>query len=73
MWAVAVCGAIVCVAEPLTIALLRRLVLPISVAALMTPNWVARHLDVPGGRSSHTLPTPRESVTVAAGMTPHCS
>jgi UDP-GlcNAc:undecaprenyl-phosphate GlcNAc-1-phosphate transferase len=38
-----VCGAIVVVAEPVTITLLRRLAV----------------MDVPGGRSSHTRPTPR--------------
>jgi UDP-GlcNAc:undecaprenyl-phosphate GlcNAc-1-phosphate transferase len=38
-----VCGAIVVVAEPVTIALLRRMAV----------------MDVPGGRSSHTRPTPR--------------
>jgi UDP-GlcNAc:undecaprenyl-phosphate/decaprenyl-phosphate GlcNAc-1-phosphate transferase len=43
VWAVSACGALVLVAEPLTIALLRRLAV----------------LDVPGGRSSHSVPTPR--------------
>jgi UDP-GlcNAc:undecaprenyl-phosphate/decaprenyl-phosphate GlcNAc-1-phosphate transferase len=43
MWSIALCGAIVIVAEPLTIALLGRLAV----------------LDVPVGRSSHTVPTPR--------------
>jgi len=43
MWAVSACGVIVLVAEPLTIALLRRLAV----------------LDMPGGRSSHSVPTPR--------------
>jgi UDP-GlcNAc:undecaprenyl-phosphate GlcNAc-1-phosphate transferase len=43
VWAVAGCGVIVAVAEPLTIALLRRLTV----------------LDVPGARSSHSVPTPR--------------
>jgi UDP-GlcNAc:undecaprenyl-phosphate GlcNAc-1-phosphate transferase len=43
VWAVVVCGAIVVVAEPLMIALLRRLAV----------------LDVPGARSSHSVPTPR--------------
>jgi dihydropteroate synthase len=31
-------------------------VLPISVAALMTPKWVARHLDVPAGIDRVILP-----------------
>ena len=31
-------------------------VLPISVAALMTPNWVARHLEVPPGVARVILP-----------------
>jgi len=31
-------------------------VLPISVAALMTPRWVARHLDVPQGIDRVVLP-----------------
>jgi dihydropteroate synthase len=31
-------------------------VLPISVAALMTPQWVARHLDVPEGIEKVILP-----------------
>ena len=31
-------------------------VLPISVAALMTPRWVARHLDVPDGVERVILP-----------------
>lgn len=31
-------------------------VLPISVAALMTPQWVARHLDVPAGIDRIILP-----------------
>ena len=31
-------------------------VLPISVAALMTPQWVARHLDVPAGVEKVILP-----------------
>ncbi len=31
-------------------------VLPISVAALMTPQWVARHLDVPEGVEKVILP-----------------
>jgi len=31
-------------------------VLPISVAALMTPGWVARHLDVPAGIDRIILP-----------------
>ena len=43
VWAVAVCGGIVLATEPLTIALLRRLAV----------------FDVPGRRSSHSVPTPR--------------
>src|SRR3954449_9292704 len=31
-------------------------VLPISVAALMPPKWVARHLDVPSGIDRIVLP-----------------
>ena len=31
-------------------------VLPISVAALMTPRWVARHLEVPAGIDRVILP-----------------
>jgi dihydropteroate synthase len=31
-------------------------VLPISVAALMTPRWVARHLEIPPGTSRVVLP-----------------
>ena len=41
--AVAACGGIVLLAEPVTVAVLRR--------------WEV--IDVPGGRSSHTVPTPR--------------
>ena len=41
--AVAACGGIVLLAEPVTVAVLRR--------------WEVN--DVPGGRSSHTVPTPR--------------
>jgi UDP-GlcNAc:undecaprenyl-phosphate GlcNAc-1-phosphate transferase len=52
-WAVAACGATVLAAEPLTIALLRRLAV----------------LDVPGARSSHTVPTPRGGgAPIAAGL-----
>ena len=52
-WAVAACGATVLAAEPLTIALLRRLAV----------------LDVPGARSSHSVPTPRGGgVPIAAGL-----
>jgi UDP-GlcNAc:undecaprenyl-phosphate/decaprenyl-phosphate GlcNAc-1-phosphate transferase len=52
-WAVVACGAIATVAEPPTIALLRR----------------RGMLDVPGGRSSHTVPTPRGGgAPVAAGL-----
>jgi UDP-N-acetylmuramyl pentapeptide phosphotransferase/UDP-N-acetylglucosamine-1-phosphate transferase len=53
LWAVFACGVIVLAAEPLTIALLRRLVV----------------LDVPGERSSHTVPTPRGGgAPIAAGL-----
>lgn len=53
MWSIALCGAIVIVAEPLTIALLGRLAV----------------LDVPVGRSSHTVPTPRGGgAPVALGL-----
>jgi UDP-GlcNAc:undecaprenyl-phosphate GlcNAc-1-phosphate transferase len=53
VWAVVVCGAIVLVAEPLTIALLRRLAV----------------IDVPGARSSHVVPTPRGGgAPIAVGL-----
>jgi UDP-N-acetylmuramyl pentapeptide phosphotransferase/UDP-N-acetylglucosamine-1-phosphate transferase len=53
VWAVAVCGGTVLAAEPLTIALLRRLAM----------------LDVPGGRSSHSVPTPRGGgAPIAVGL-----
>jgi len=53
LWAVLACGAIVLAAEPLTIALLRRLAV----------------LDQPGHRSSHTVPTPRGGgAPIAAGL-----
>jgi UDP-GlcNAc:undecaprenyl-phosphate/decaprenyl-phosphate GlcNAc-1-phosphate transferase len=53
VWAVAACGVIVLVAEPLTIALLRRLAV----------------LDMPGGRSSHSVPTPRGGgAPIAVGL-----
>jgi UDP-N-acetylmuramyl pentapeptide phosphotransferase/UDP-N-acetylglucosamine-1-phosphate transferase len=53
VWAVVVCGAIVIVAEPLMIALLRRLAV----------------LDVPGARSSHSVPTPRGGgAPIAVGL-----
>jgi UDP-N-acetylmuramyl pentapeptide phosphotransferase/UDP-N-acetylglucosamine-1-phosphate transferase len=53
IWAVAVCGGTVLAAEPLTVALLRRLAV----------------LDVPGGRSSHSVPTPRGGgVPIAVGL-----
>jgi UDP-GlcNAc:undecaprenyl-phosphate GlcNAc-1-phosphate transferase len=59
VWAVAACGAIVLAAEPPTIALLRR----------------RGMLDIPGGRSSHSVPTPRGGgapialgLVVAAGV-----
>ena len=52
-WAVAACGATVLAAEPLTIALLRRLAV----------------LDVPGARSSHSVPTPRGGgAPIAVGL-----
>lgn len=52
-WAVVACGAIVLATEPPTIALLRR----------------RGMLDVPGGRSSHTVPTPRGGgAPIAAGL-----
>jgi UDP-GlcNAc:undecaprenyl-phosphate/decaprenyl-phosphate GlcNAc-1-phosphate transferase len=51
--AVLACGAIVAVAEPLVIMLLRRLAV----------------LDVPGQRSSHSVPTPRGGgAPIAAGL-----
>jgi len=50
--AVVCCGAIVVVAEPVTIPLLRRL------AAI----------DVPGARSSHDVPTPRGGIAIALGL-----
>lgn len=53
VWAVLGCGAIVLVAEPLMIALLRRLAV----------------LDVPGRRSSHSVPTPRGGgAPIAVGL-----
>jgi UDP-N-acetylmuramyl pentapeptide phosphotransferase/UDP-N-acetylglucosamine-1-phosphate transferase len=53
MWAVAACGGTVLAAEPLTIALLRRLAV----------------LDMPGGRSSHSVPTPRGGgMPIAVGL-----
>jgi len=53
VWAVLACGAIVAVAEPPTIALLRRLTV----------------LDVPGDRSSHSVPTPRGGgAPIAVGL-----
>jgi UDP-GlcNAc:undecaprenyl-phosphate/decaprenyl-phosphate GlcNAc-1-phosphate transferase len=53
VWAVVVCGAIVIVAEPLMIALLRRMAL----------------LDLPGARSSHSVPTPRGGgAPIAVGL-----
>jgi UDP-GlcNAc:undecaprenyl-phosphate/decaprenyl-phosphate GlcNAc-1-phosphate transferase len=51
--AVTACGAIVLVTEPVTIRLLRR----------------AAIIDVPGHRSSHTVPTPRGGgIAIAAGL-----
>ena len=53
VWAVAVCGGTVLAGEPLTIALLRRLAV----------------LDVPVGRSSHSVPTPRGGgAPIAVGL-----
>jgi UDP-GlcNAc:undecaprenyl-phosphate GlcNAc-1-phosphate transferase len=53
VWAVVACGAIVVVAEPPTVALLRRLAV----------------LDLPGGRSSHSVPTPRGGgAPIAVGL-----
>src|SRR5579859_2879447 len=51
--AVAACGAVVTAAEAVTIPLLRRVAI----------------IDVPGHRSSHTVPTPRGGgIAVAAGL-----
>jgi len=53
LWAVAACGGIVLAAEPPLIALLRRLAV----------------IDVPSGRSSHSVPTPRGGgAPIAVGM-----
>jgi UDP-GlcNAc:undecaprenyl-phosphate GlcNAc-1-phosphate transferase len=53
LFAVAVCGAVVAVAEAVTIPLLRR----------------AAVIDVPSQRSSHTVPTPRGGgIPIAAGL-----
>ena len=53
VWAVLACGVIVLVAEPPTIALLRRLAV----------------LDLPEGRSSHSVPTPRGGgAPIAVGL-----
>ncbi|MGO8887762.1 MAG: hypothetical protein ACLQI7_29605 [Streptosporangiaceae bacterium] len=53
MIAVISCGALVALTEPVTISLLRR----------------AAALDVPSGRSSHTIPTPRGGgAPIAAGL-----
>jgi UDP-N-acetylmuramyl pentapeptide phosphotransferase/UDP-N-acetylglucosamine-1-phosphate transferase/glycosyltransferase involved in cell wall biosynthesis len=50
---VAACGVVVAVAEPVTIPLLRRALI----------------IDVPGDRSSHTVPTPRGGgIPIAAGL-----
>ncbi len=52
-WAVLACGLIVVVTEPLTIALLRRLMV----------------IDMPGHRSSHSVPTPRGGgAPIAVGL-----
>ena len=53
LFAVSACGAVVAAAEAVTIPLLRR----------------AAVIDVPGHRSSHTVPTPRGGgVPIAAGL-----
>lgn len=53
VWAVAACGVIVLAAEPLMIALLRRLAV----------------VDQPGSRSSHSVPTPRGGgAPIAVGL-----
>jgi len=53
LFAVAACGAVVAAAEAVTIPLLRR----------------AAIIDVPGHRSSHTVPTPRGGgIPIAAGL-----
>jgi UDP-GlcNAc:undecaprenyl-phosphate GlcNAc-1-phosphate transferase len=53
LFAVTACGAVVAVAEAVTIPLLRR----------------AAVIDVPGHRSSHTIPTPRGGgIPIAAGL-----
>src|ERR1700757_2754899 len=53
VWAISACGVIVLVAEPLMIALLRRLAV----------------VDVPGARSSHSVPTPRGGgAPIAVGL-----
>jgi UDP-GlcNAc:undecaprenyl-phosphate/decaprenyl-phosphate GlcNAc-1-phosphate transferase len=53
LWAAAACGAIVAVAEPPTIAALRKFMV----------------LDVPGERSSHSVPTPRGGgAPIAVGL-----
>jgi UDP-GlcNAc:undecaprenyl-phosphate/decaprenyl-phosphate GlcNAc-1-phosphate transferase len=53
VWAVVACGAIVVVAEPPMVALLRRRAV----------------LDIPGGRSSHVVPTPRGGgAPIAVGL-----
>jgi UDP-GlcNAc:undecaprenyl-phosphate GlcNAc-1-phosphate transferase len=53
VWAISACGGIVLVAEPMTIALLRRLAV----------------IDVPGRRSSHSVPTPRGGgAPIAVGL-----
>jgi len=53
LFAVAACGAVVAVAEAVTIPLLRR----------------AAIIDVPGHRSSHTVPTPGSGrIPIAAGL-----
>jgi UDP-GlcNAc:undecaprenyl-phosphate/decaprenyl-phosphate GlcNAc-1-phosphate transferase len=53
VWAVVACGVIVAVAEPPTVALLRRHAV----------------LDLPGGRSSHSVPTPRGGgAPIAVGL-----
>ena len=49
-------------------------VLPISVAALMTPKWIARHLDVPAGIERVILPGYcRGDLTAIAEKVPACA
>ena len=49
-------------------------VLPISVAALMTPRWVARHLEIPAGIERVILPGYcRGDLTAIAEKAPACT